>query len=397
MFYSLPPVGSKVFLREILSTAGSVLFGSKAEPAFAEALKKYFETGHCFLLNSGRAALTLVLQALKEGDVRGEVIIPSYTCFSVPAAVVRAGLKVSICDIRLKTLDFDYEQLESCITDKTLAIIPCHLYGLLSDVGRVKDLAKSKKVWVIEDAAQAMGAKLNGRHAGTIGDVGLFSLGRGKSVTTQGGGVILTNDGGLAKRILSRVEAYPVSSKPGMLALAQALSHAMFIHPRLYWFPESIPNFNLGGTVYDPQFTLDRYSAIQANQGLRVLSRLQTENTERLRKAAHYRRHLKGADGLVIPRPLNGSEPIYIRFPIFLKSREEKEKALQDLRTKGLGVHYSYPASIGDISDLQAYFGGHVHCERGRIAAAKILTLPTHYLVEDRHMCAIEQYLNSRP
>src|SRR4030042_6242086 len=145
MFYSLPPVGSKINLLDIFKAIKGSLTNPHVIDDFKEAIQKYFGVKHCLLINSGRAALATILMALKKEDDRDEIIIPSYTCFSVPAAIVRAGLKINLCDIRLETLDFNYEQLEECITEKTLALIPCHLFGLVCDMNRVIEIAKSRK------------------------------------------------------------------------------------------------------------------------------------------------------------------------------------------------------------------------------------------------------------
>lgn len=115
------------------------------------------------------------------------MIVPAYTCFSVPSAIVRAGLDVVLCDVEPETLDFNFTELEGLINEDVLCVAPTHLFGRPADVDRVKRLCEGKGIVVVEDAAQAMGGQSGGRLLGTLGDVGFFSLGRGRiSPVAQG-------------------------------------------------------------------------------------------------------------------------------------------------------------------------------------------------------------------
>ena len=127
--------------------------------------------------------------------------IPAYTCFSVAAAVVRTGLKIYPVEIDPHTLDFDFSQLDAVPGEKLLCIIPSNLFGLLNDLPRIRQAAQAKDAFVLDDAAQALGATRNGQFAGTEGDVGLYSLGRGKAVTTIEGGLIVTNSEEIARLV----------------------------------------------------------------------------------------------------------------------------------------------------------------------------------------------------
>lgn len=120
------------------------------------------------------------------------MVIPAYTCFSVPSAVVKAGLDVALCDLDASTFDFDYRLLEAAVNEKTLCVIPSHLFGIPSEMDRVNAICREKGVYVVEDAAQAMRGPTKGK-LGTLGDVGFFSLGRGKNITCGSGGIIVTN------------------------------------------------------------------------------------------------------------------------------------------------------------------------------------------------------------
>ena len=143
-------------------------------------VRDYFNVKHVFLVSSGKAALTVILNALKSlSPERDEVLIPAYTCFSVPSAIKKAGLKVALCDIDTKTFDFQQGLLKKAINKKTLCVMPNHLLASLG-CERNNRCLQGKRYFVLEDAAQAMGGEVNRDKIGTIGDAGFFSLGRGK-------------------------------------------------------------------------------------------------------------------------------------------------------------------------------------------------------------------------
>ena len=126
--------------------------------------------------------LALVLEALwkRAGKQRNEVLIPGYTCYSVAASVVRAGLKIQVYDLDPRTFQPDLDSVKQGLNERTLAIVTQHLFGIPSPVEGIKDLAGEVGAHLIEDAAQSMGASQAGHQVGTLGDFGFYSFGRGK-------------------------------------------------------------------------------------------------------------------------------------------------------------------------------------------------------------------------
>jgi len=107
---TIPPAAAPVDLMSILHGIAGFFMGKRYIKKVESEIKSYFGVNHVFLVSSGKAGLALILQALKSlHPERNEVLIPAYTCFSVPSAIIKAGLKVSLCDIDPSTLDFDYE------------------------------------------------------------------------------------------------------------------------------------------------------------------------------------------------------------------------------------------------------------------------------------------------
>ena len=152
-------------------------------------------------MSTGRAAMTLAFQAMKRAardPNRVEVIVPGYTCYSVPAAIERAGLVPRLCDVDPATLSPDLESLADLDFGRVLAIVSANLYGLPNALDDLESLARRHGIFMLDDAAQALGARYQGRPVGSFGDVGLFSFDKGKNITTLQGGVLVSDSASLS-------------------------------------------------------------------------------------------------------------------------------------------------------------------------------------------------------
>src|SRR5262245_27002219 len=195
---TLPPVAAPLRWIDLWHGVAGGRAPARAMARFEGDLRRHFAVNHVFLLSSGTAALTLTLKALRLLSDRSEVVIPAYTCPSIPAAVLAAGLRPRLCDIDGARFDFDRARLEQTLSADTLCVIAHDLFGIRSDIATIRALCRSRRITVIEDAAQAMGTEDEGGTLGTAGDVGIFSLGRGKTITCGSGGIIVTNSTAIA-------------------------------------------------------------------------------------------------------------------------------------------------------------------------------------------------------
>lgn len=135
--------------------------------------------------------IAVAILGLKPGD---EVIVPAFTWISTANVVEYMGAKAVFCDIDLATFNIDPKKIEEKITDRTVGIIPVHLFGLSAEMPAILEIAEKHGLWTVEDAACAFGAFLHGRHAGTWGHMGAFSFHPRKSITTGEGGMITTSN-----------------------------------------------------------------------------------------------------------------------------------------------------------------------------------------------------------
>lgn len=163
----------------------------------------YSNTKHAIGVSSGTDALLIALMAIdvKPGD---EIITTPYSFFATAGVIARLDAKPVFVDIEEDTYNIDPAKIESAITDKTRAIIPVHLYGQMADMDPIMEIAKKHNLYVIEDAAQAIGSEYkDGKRAGSIGDIGCFSFFPSKNLGGFGdAGMVVTNDDKLAEKLV---------------------------------------------------------------------------------------------------------------------------------------------------------------------------------------------------
>jgi len=208
------PQFDQVF-REFLDSGYYILAEKTA--AFEKEFASYCGVTYCVGVGNGLDALRLILDGykilgkLKSGD---EVIVASNTFIATILAIKQAGMKPVLVECEGDTFNFDLERLSEAISGKTKAIMPVHLYGLLSPMDAINDLAQQHDLLVIEDAAQAHGAMdAKGNRAGSLGDAAAFSFYPAKNLGAMGdGGAVTTNDADLAAMIL-KLRNYGGSSK----------------------------------------------------------------------------------------------------------------------------------------------------------------------------------------
>ena len=341
-----------------------------------DGIKGYFRSQYVFLVSSGKTALVLILRGLSLLRDRKKVVIPAYTCYSVPAAIVKSGLEIILCDVDPDTLDFDYPQLERLADDKTLCIVSTHLFGIPSDLDRTRRICEEKGIFLVEDAAQAMGVEHAGRKLGTIGDVGFFSLGRGKNITCGSGGIIVTNSEEIAEALRGpynqlKIESLNKSAK----TLLDLCLMEVFMNPYLYWFPDGLPFLKIGETHFNSNFPMFRMNRINQKLLHNWKQKLYSLNKTRIHVSEEYKNalHLNRGIGLyfhIIP---------YLRFPVYLKNEEMKRKICKEYRH--LGISAMYPESINAINEIKEVISDFIS-PASTLVAKKLVTLPTHGFVD---------------
>lgn len=277
---------------------------------FQKAIGEMTGARHVFFAPNGTLALFLAGLAL-EPEPGDEIVIPTFTFYGSAAAAVYAGFKPVFIDADPDTFNATPEAFEKAIGPRTKAIMPVHIYGQVSDMEGIMAVARRYGVKVIEDAAQALTVHLNGKHAGTFGDIGTFSLFSDKVITTGEGGIVVTNCNEIADRIrLIRNQGRPNSGT--------------FIHPSLGM------NF--------------RITDLQAAIGMGQLKKLPDILKDRARKWQLYSEGLRGVGDLGFMKVLPGSEIVPFRFPVTTQDRDKLAATLEEngIQTRG----FFYPMHL---------------------------------------------------
>jgi dTDP-4-amino-4,6-dideoxygalactose transaminase len=323
--------------------AASLLFPEADGGAqFSRALARASGADVAVLFGSGRAALASFLGAARRPG-RDEVLVPAYTCWSVPASVVRAGFRVRLIDVDPRTLVADLEVIRRVPLERVAAIVLPHAFAYCGEVrNALTEVAhRDLEVLRIEDAAQAWPVDLS-----PAADALILSFARGKPLPLGGGGALIRN---------SSVPNTSTSVSRGGWTAAFALTAvALLARPAVYRIPRAFPFLGIGTTVYDPGFDVSTpFLRWQASLGLRLLPLLPEWNAARTRHAAEILAGLGEARGWTVPLPARGEAPT--RLPLLAPSVDGRARAVAAFERQGISAATMYPAPLGSIPELRPH------------------------------------------
>lgn len=281
-----------------ISSAGSYL------NEFEEKFAKFLGVKQAITTTNGTTALHLALLALgiKKGD---EVILPSHTMMSSAAAIVYTGATPVLVDVEPDTWNMDIRQIEEKINKRTKVIMPVHIYGHPVDMDPVVTLAKKYHLYIVEDAAESIGAEYKGKLTGTIGDIGCFSFYANKIITTGEGGMVATNNDKIAKHA----------------RLLKDLAHSpqkRFLHKEI--------GFNF------------RMTNMQAALGVAQLEEIKKYIQKKRRMADTYNKELSEIKGLTLPIERSWAKNVYWMYGIMVEKEFgiTRDEFMKRLYQKGI-------------------------------------------------------------
>lgn len=279
-------------------------------PEFEEKFADYHQIKEAVAVGSGTAALFIAVAATEIGP-GDEVIVPAYTFIATAiCALMRNAIPIFV-DIDPRTLTIDPEKIEGKVTPRTKAIIPVHLNGHPAHMDEIMAIAKEHNLIVIEDCAQAHGAKYKGRLVGTIGDIGAFSFQQKKNLTTGDGGMLITNNEEFAQK---------------------ARSFRSFGYSENYSLVTA-----LGG--------MHRMTELEAAIGIVQLKKLDHSNDIRIENAEYLSGQLKDILGIRIPYLFNEVKHVYYNYsPAFIEEEVgiSREKFVQAVQAEGVLIDTGY-------------------------------------------------------
>jgi dTDP-4-amino-4,6-dideoxygalactose transaminase len=379
---TLPPAAAPLAWIDVGHGIAGAIDGRRAIRALEDDFRRAFHVRDVFSLSSGTAALMVTLGALKSLSPRRDVVIPAFTCFSVAAAVVQAGLRPVLCDVNTTTFDFDEGRLAEAVTDRTLCVIAHHLFGVPAAIATARRVCERHGAFLVEDAAQALGIEAAGARLGTLGDAGVFSFGRGKNVTCGSGGMVMTNSKPIAAAIARKHAAVGMPSRAGQLNdVLKAVLLMIFIRPWLYWIPAALPFLGLGRTTYPARIAINRLTGFQAGLLRHWRRRLAGSNEARAAAVSYFTRELS------LPPAPSQARP-YLRLPIVAPDAQARQRVCALSQKRGLGVSVAYPTPINEIPEIASAFNGQQFPSARRLSE-QLLTLPTHHWLSEQDKRAI--------
>lgn len=318
---------------------------------FESQFVKYLEleNGYALSLNSCASALELAIRA---HDISGKVIVPAFTFSATANAVIRAGATPQFVDIESIYLGLDPLKLERSILPDTEAIVVVHLAGTICDINPIISIAKRYDLKVIEDCAQALGAGINGKHAGTFGDVACFSFFPTKMITTGEGGMLVTK----SEKVFNRAKAM---ANHGYYS--STLNREEQSRP---WVREQI----LTGSNY-------RMSSINASLGVSQLERVNEITQARRKKAIILVRALSKIDSIEVFE-YDDRHSVYQALNVLLPEVWDRDSFTQELRVLGVMASVHYPETLSGSRVFHSYVSALSAFPVADSIASRIVTLP---------------------
>jgi dTDP-4-amino-4,6-dideoxygalactose transaminase len=360
---------------------------------FRSAIAAYFglTIDSCYLASSGRTVLYTLLKGLSAERVsRHQVIMPAYTCPVVAKVTLDLGLEPVYVDIRPDTTRYESRSFYSSLSDKTLAVFLVHPIGIPLPLDDVLEQAQNAGATIIEDAAQAMGARWAGRPAGLGGDFGVFSLGPGKPLSTGGGGIVITgqaqNQAALARWW---ADLPPASELVSAGAWLRQLAFRLAFHPRGWWAATRIGLQRMGNDTASWGYTIHDLTNTQAEIGRAQLPRLDEINKRRQEVAWRLAAAAEKAPAVQNLSVAEEADPIFLRLPLLVESEALREQLFARMWSAGIGAGRLYEKTLPEIftPEASASFLG------AQSFARRLLTLPTHYHVSEDEIAVMEDIM----
>jgi dTDP-4-amino-4,6-dideoxygalactose transaminase len=343
---------------------------------------------HAVAMPQARVGIHLVIKTLvRPGQ---SVILSPYTIYDVINMVIAAGARPVFADIRRDTCGIDPAAIEPLIDDTTAAVMVTHLHGVDCGIQAIAEICARRNVPLIEDAAQAFGARVAGRRLGTWGRAGIYSTGMAKNVNSFYGGLVVTDDPELYQTLKSDQTTRPFTDSKVLLnrvafcAVGDVLTWRPIFDAATFWIYryghlhriDAITNRWRGEDDpvrrTAPAAGFKRMTPLQARLITRALDSVDAHTAIRIEHARQYHEGLRDIAEILLPPFKADGSNIYLTFPIQVPDRA----ALHDYMTlHGRDVAVQH---IGNCADYEAFAEFRRDCPHARLAGAQVLLLPTY-------------------
>ncbi|MDH3328426.1 MAG: DegT/DnrJ/EryC1/StrS family aminotransferase [Desulfobulbaceae bacterium] len=370
---------------------------------FEEELCSFFQVKNVATVPMCRTAIYLTVKHLVQPGQ--DVVMSPYTIADVVNMVILGGGRPVFADIDRSNCNISVESIESLIHKDTGAVLVTHLHGVAAPIREICALCESKGIPVIEDTAQAFGAKVAGRRLGTFGDVGVYSLGMYKNINAWYGGIITCKNPELFAAIKQEADSLALQNRTFLLKrMLNGLSTDIATHPFLFrmftfwifrlgrlhnirWINKFVETeLDLSRRESVPATHLGKMTAAQHKLALLQLDHIDRDNNIRFEKAAKYREGLQGIAGMVFPTGDHGGidEAIYTYFPIqYGNNQDDRQRLLMYFARHGCDIG---PQHLKNCADLPAFKDSYRDCPNARQTAESVILLPTYPAYPDQNI-----------
>lgn len=342
------------------------------------AFKQQFNCRFAFSFAAARTALGAILQALDIGQQGDEVLLQAYTCSVVPEAIIRVGGRPIWVDIDPQTFNMDPSDLVKKITSRTKAVIVQHTFGQPAPLAVIQKITRKHRLILIEDCAQALGVQYQGRQVGVFGEAAFFSFGRDKIISSIFGGLAITNNQKIGRRLAAIQADFPWPPKRWIM---QQLFHPLafnLITRYYHQFGKGLHFiFNQLGLLSRATKTPKALDSRLAN-ALAAMACQQFEKLERFnqRRQQIARLYDQGLSGLAIERPQIKPDNVFLRYTI---KTDRAEELMEFAKKRGVYLGDWYRSVIAPRGvDFNKIFYQPGTCSRAEKASALSINLPTH-------------------
>lgn len=378
----------------------SLFGGGDARQTLRDDLRHRYAAETTVLLGSGTAALAMALRAAVARRPGLPVAMPGFACFDLATAALMAQAPVVLYDVDPRTLAPDITSLRRVAVDGIAAVVAVHLFGFPVPLQPLRELAQRQGALLIEDAAQGVGASVDGQPVGAFGDLAVLSFGRGKGLTGGGGGALLARGDGAtavwqARDALAVDDRLPSGcthpdAQAGFAFRIKVAAQWALGRPTLYGIPARVPALKLGETLFHPPGPWRAMSAASARLVQRTLAASLEEAATRRRHAAQLLEALRGSS-LQAFRAAPGHTPGWLRLPVLLPSGH-RPHAREDA---SLGVMPSYPRPLRALPELQPLLKAAPETPGADRLAGDLWTLPTHRLLTADDLARISAWIKA--
>tara|TARA_Y100000741_G_scaffold165385_1_gene125014 strand:- start:8350 stop:9630 length:1281 start_codon:yes stop_codon:yes gene_type:complete len=334
---AIPPYGTSEVLESLESLLSMNTTSGEKVSKFEKKFANYIGIKHGIMVNSGSSANLLALSVLSHPSLKNriktndEIITPAVTWATTVYPILNINAIPKFVDVNLNDYTINPNEIENAINNKTKAIFIVHLLGNPCNMEKITKIARKHNLWLIEDSCEAHGAKFNGQHVGTFGDLSTFSFFASHHITTMEGGMLTTNN-----KVLNEL---------GKSMRAFGWSRELNSKKKL---ENEYPNIDSRFLFVNPGFNL-RATEIQGAFGIHQIDKLEKLVKIRIKNAKYWNKELNSlSDFLILPEDNNNDRKSYLFYPITVKKNKffNKSELVNHLEKNGIETR---PIMAGNI------------------------------------------------